>query len=113
VTGAESYANLHTQLMSWSECEPLVGEYCAQAGLADTATGCVAETVRIRGKSTARVPGINQIMTQAGLVKNSRCAGHRPGAQLFLQVRTAVLNNQPGRLLLPPVSVLHPRWRPG
>lgn len=42
VTGAESYANLHTQLMYWSECEPLVGEYCAQAGLPDTATGCVA-----------------------------------------------------------------------
>jgi hypothetical protein len=42
VTGSESYANLHTQLMSWAECEPLAGGYCAQAGLADTASGCIA-----------------------------------------------------------------------
>jgi len=31
VVGSESYANLHTQLMSWTECQPLVADYCAQA----------------------------------------------------------------------------------
>jgi TnpA family transposase len=41
VTGSESYANLHDQLMSWEQCEPLVGGYCAQAGLPGTAAGCV------------------------------------------------------------------------
>jgi hypothetical protein len=42
VVGSESYANLHTQLMSWAECEPLVADYCAQAGLPGTAAECVA-----------------------------------------------------------------------
>jgi TnpA family transposase len=41
VAGSESYANLYDQLMPWSECEPLVGEYCAQAGLPATAAECV------------------------------------------------------------------------
>ena len=42
VAGADSYANLHTQLMSWAECEPLVAEYCGQAGIPATAEECVA-----------------------------------------------------------------------
>lgn len=42
VVGAESYANLHTQLMSWAECQPLVADYCAQVGLPDTAAEAVA-----------------------------------------------------------------------
>jgi TnpA family transposase len=33
VAGSDSYANLHDQLMSWQECEPLVEEFCAEAGL--------------------------------------------------------------------------------
>jgi hypothetical protein len=42
VVGSDSYANLHAQLMPWSEGEPLVGEYCAQGGLPATAAECVA-----------------------------------------------------------------------
>ncbi len=42
VVGSESYANLHVQLMSWAECQPLVADYCAQAGLPGTAAECVA-----------------------------------------------------------------------
>jgi TnpA family transposase len=42
VAGSESYANLHTQLMSWAECEPLVADYCAQAGIAPTADQAIA-----------------------------------------------------------------------
>lgn len=33
VAGSDSYANLHDQLMSWEECEPLVEGFCAEAGL--------------------------------------------------------------------------------
>ena len=42
VAGSESYANPHTQLMSWAECEPLVAGYCAQAGIAPTAGQAIA-----------------------------------------------------------------------
>jgi hypothetical protein len=33
VAGSDSYANLHAQLMSWEQCEPLVEGFCAQAGI--------------------------------------------------------------------------------
>ena len=33
VAGADSYANLHDQLMSWEQCQPHVAEFCEQAGI--------------------------------------------------------------------------------
>ncbi|WP_433282466.1 Tn3 family transposase [Pseudonocardia xinjiangensis] len=33
VAGADSYANLHAQLMSWDECLPLAGKFCGRAGI--------------------------------------------------------------------------------
>jgi hypothetical protein len=33
VVGADSYANLHAQLMSWDECVPLAEQFCGQAGI--------------------------------------------------------------------------------
>ncbi len=33
MAGPESYANLHEQLMSWQECEPLVTRFCEEAGI--------------------------------------------------------------------------------
>ena len=33
MAGSESYANFAGQLLSWEECEPLIGGYCAEAGL--------------------------------------------------------------------------------
>ena len=33
VTGADSFANFHAQLMTWEQCAPLVEEFCAQAGI--------------------------------------------------------------------------------
>ncbi len=42
VVGADSYGNLHAQLMSWQECEPKVAEFCGQAGIPTEATELVA-----------------------------------------------------------------------
>ncbi|MGH3605662.1 MAG: hypothetical protein ACRDQI_16795 [Pseudonocardiaceae bacterium] len=36
--GSETYANWRSQLMSWEQCEPLVAGYCAEVGLAATAS---------------------------------------------------------------------------
>jgi Domain of unknown function (DUF4158) len=33
VVGSDAYANLYDQLMPWRECEPLVADYCAAAGI--------------------------------------------------------------------------------
>jgi Domain of unknown function (DUF4158)/Tn3 transposase DDE domain len=42
VAGSESYANFADQLLSWEECEPLIGAYCAEAGLPAGAAGATA-----------------------------------------------------------------------
>ncbi len=36
--GSEAYANWRSQLLSWEQCEPLVAGYCAEVGLAATAS---------------------------------------------------------------------------
>jgi hypothetical protein len=62
------------------------------------------ETVRIRGRSTARMLGINQIVA-SGWSKSRQMRWSPTGAQLFLQVRTAVLNND--------LADCFRRWYPG
>jgi hypothetical protein len=37
VKGSEAYANWAAKLLSWKECEPLLDEFCAEAGLPATA----------------------------------------------------------------------------
>jgi TnpA family transposase len=41
VAGSEDYADYREQLLPWLECEPLVAEYCAEAGLPADADGFV------------------------------------------------------------------------
>jgi hypothetical protein len=48
VTGSDSYASLHAQLMSWKECEPLVPAFCAQAGVPSPDTPQVSCQFRTR-----------------------------------------------------------------
>lgn len=50
VLGSESYANLYDQLLSWRECEPLVADYCAEAGIPTDAAAFVAQ---LRGELAA------------------------------------------------------------
>jgi TnpA family transposase len=43
VVGAEQFADYRLQLLSWKECQPLLDEYCLQAGLPNTAQELVRE----------------------------------------------------------------------
>jgi TnpA family transposase len=43
VIGSENYADYREQLLSWSECQPLVLQYCENLGFADTASGFVRQ----------------------------------------------------------------------
>lgn len=43
VLGSADYADYREQLLSWSECEPLVLEYCQTLGFSDTASGFVEQ----------------------------------------------------------------------
>jgi hypothetical protein len=103
VIGAESYANLHTQLMSWSECEPLVGEYCAQAGIPDTATGYVAawkrELSRLAAQVDAGYPDNADLIISEGHPVLKRRAGKERRASA-LALEAAVHQRLPQRDLL-------------
>jgi hypothetical protein len=50
VVGSDAYANLYDQLMSWRECQPLVADYCAEAGIP---TDPGAFVVQLRGELAA------------------------------------------------------------
>ncbi len=47
VRGSQAYANWAEQLLSWSDCEALLGEFCAETGLPNTAR---AFTDQLRGR---------------------------------------------------------------
>ncbi|MFP8887900.1 Tn3 family transposase [Streptomyces mangrovi] len=55
VIGSESYANLHDQLLSWQACEPLVADYCEQAGLPATAPAFTAALKQKLAATAAKV----------------------------------------------------------
>ena len=39
IQGSEAYADYRDQLLSWEECEPMVGDYCQQLGFPEDAPG--------------------------------------------------------------------------
>lgn len=43
VLGSADYADYREQLLSWSECQPLVSEYCQNLGFSNTAIGFVEQ----------------------------------------------------------------------
>ena len=47
IKGSEAYANWAAKLLSWEQCEPLLGEFCAESGLPATAEAFV-ESIRSR-----------------------------------------------------------------
>lgn len=53
VAGANEYANWAANLLSWEECQPLVGGFCAEAGLPATAEGFTAQLRDRLGQAAA------------------------------------------------------------
>lgn len=57
VTGSEQYADYRQQLLSWQECQPLLADYCQQAGLPPTAPEFVAQ---LKAELTQRASEVDQ-----------------------------------------------------
>jgi hypothetical protein len=70
VTGSDSYANLHDQLMSWEECAPLVEVFCAEAGLPTDAAELTGHYRRllteVAGGVDAGYPGNTDLVLEGG-----------------------------------------------
>jgi TnpA family transposase len=56
VRGSEAYANWAAKLLSWEQCEPLLDEFCAEAGLPATAG---AFTEQLRRKLAAKAAEVD------------------------------------------------------
>ncbi len=58
VVGSDAYANLYDQLMSWRECQPLVADYCAEAGIPADHGAFVAQ---LRGELATAINAFAQL----------------------------------------------------
>jgi len=103
VRGAGSYANLHAQLMSWAECEPLVQRYCAQAGIPGTAAEAVTrwrtELEQVAAQVDAGYPDNTDLVLDGGRPMLKRRLG-RDRRATALALEDAVKNRLPERGLL-------------
>ncbi len=103
VVGSDSYANLHTQMMTWEECEPHVAEFCEQAGIPADAKALVAFFKKQLTKTAATVdkgyPKNTDLRLEGGKPVLARCKGadRRPEA---IALEGAVLDRLPDRSLL-------------
>ncbi len=60
VRGSEAYAHWAAKLLSWEQCEPLLDEFCAEAGLPSSAesssSSCGGSWRRRPRRSTTAIP---------------------------------------------------------
>jgi hypothetical protein len=89
--------------MSWPECEPLIGDYCTQAGLAPTAGECVTawrdELTRVAATVDAGYPANTDLILDGGRPILKRRAGKDRRASA-LALESAILDRMPERGLL-------------
>ena len=103
VAGSDSYANLHSQLMSWEDCEPLVAGFCEQAGIPPDAKALVAyyraQLTRTATTAGKGYPANTGLRLEGGRPVLARRTGadRRPSA---LALEAALLDRLPERHLL-------------
>ena len=103
VAGSDSYASLHAQLMSWAECAPLVGDFCAQAGIPSQASALVAHYRQELARTAARVdagyPANTDLVLDGNkpVLKRRKGTDRRPAA---IALEAAIHQRLPERGLL-------------
>ncbi len=103
VVGSDSYANLHSQLMAWEDCEPHVAEFCEQAGIPADAKALVAHYRALLTRTAAAVdkgyPANTDLRLEGGkpVLARRNGADRRPSA---LTLEAAILDRLPERHLL-------------
>ncbi|MER5427308.1 transposase [Streptosporangium roseum] len=103
VAGSDSYANLHTQLMSWEECEPVAETFCAEAGLPTDAAELTGHYQQLLAEIAAGVdagyPGNTDLMLEGGRPVLRRRKGTERSKEA-LKLEEAVHDRLPQRDLL-------------
>jgi TnpA family transposase len=71
VVGSENYADFREQLLSWKDCKSLLPDYCAQTGMATTASKFVKQLQTWLTETATRVDQISKDGTQVTISANS------------------------------------------
>jgi hypothetical protein len=103
VVGSDSYANLHTQLMTWEECEPHVGKFCERPGLPADPKALTARYRALLTKTAADVDKGYPANTDLRLEDGKPVLARRKGAERLpsaLVLEAAILDRLPERHLL-------------
>ncbi|MBV1778497.1 Tn3 family transposase [Paeniglutamicibacter sp. ABSL32-1] len=86
VVGADSYAGLHRQMMTWQQCQDLAEDFCSQTGIPATGSGLV-EHFKAQLADTARAadagyPANTDLVLEGDrpLLKRRKGADRRPSA---------------------------------
>lgn len=92
VIGSEDYADYREQLLSWSECEPMVAEYCHTLGFANTASEFVTQlkswlTATASSVDTAYPDNRQVVINDSGepVLKRPPKSPESPGVKLLEQ----------------------------
>jgi hypothetical protein len=103
VAGSDSYANLHSQMMTWEECRGEVADFCAQAGIPTDAKALVAfyrkKLTKMAATVDAGYPANTDLRLEGGrpVLARRKGAERRPSA---IALEGAVLDRLPDRSLL-------------
>jgi hypothetical protein len=103
VAGSDSYANLHAQLMSWEECRPLAGAFCAQAGIPSDPAALTAHYRSLLASTAARVDAGYPSNTDLALEGDQPVLRRRKGLDRrpeALRLEAAIHERLPQRALL-------------
>ncbi len=104
ITGSEAYADYRDQLLPWSECAPLVADYCQQLGFPDEAPAFVQHLrdwlTRLAAEVDAGVPDNRALaLDGAGLPVLKRSPAHEPSAAARA-LEAALLQRLPERNII-------------
>ncbi|MGO9752196.1 MAG: hypothetical protein ACLP8S_11305 [Solirubrobacteraceae bacterium] len=110
VKGSEAYANWAARLLSWEQCEPLIGEFCAASGLPATAEAFVGA---VRSRLAARTSEVD-----AGYAANTDLTIDPQTGRPTLKRRRGNECQWPSEIPQlrpdnsPLVAIVSPRWWP-
>ncbi|MGH3605972.1 MAG: transposase [Pseudonocardiaceae bacterium] len=104
VTGAAEYANWAAHLLSWEQCQPLLADFCAEAGLPQTAAGFTTELRERLQRAAAELDAgypdnADLVIDEAGTptLKRHRGRGNSASADALAE---AIKQQMPERSLL-------------
>lgn len=104
VEGSEEYADYREQLLSWKECEPMVGEHCKDLGLDPSPGGFVAQLKDLISRTAEEVDrsypdNASVVITEDGEPVLKKAPARKPTSEAKM-LEAAIAERMPERALI-------------